>query len=100
MYYRQVKKGLWRNELSQEYYRLRTPQVAEILYDDLVPEDAEAVEAEGFAQAAVFSDRDRVIFAGRWENSVLLLKYNQEGALDLLEDLVPAAQAACEEVGT
>ena len=74
--------------------------MAEILYDDLVPEDAEAVEAEGFAQAAVFTDRDRLVFAGRWETSVLLLNYNQEGELDLLEDLVPAAQAVCEEVGT
>ena len=100
VYYRQVKKGLWRSELSQEYYRLRTPQVAEILYDDLVPEDAEPVEAESFDQAAVFTDRDRVIFAGRWENRVLLLNYNQEGELDLLEDLAPAAQAACEEVGS
>lgn len=100
VYYRQIKKTQWRNELSQEYYRLRTPQVAEVLYDDLVPEDAEPVEARGFTQAAVFTDRDRLMFAGRWETSVLLLNYNQEGELDLLEDLVPAAQAACEEVGT
>ena len=48
----------------------------------------------------MFPSRDRLVFAGRWENSVLLLNYNQEGELDLLEDLVPAAQAACEEVGT
>ena len=100
MYYRQIKKTQWRNELSQEYYRLRTPQVAQVLYDDLVPEDAEAVEAKGFTQAAVFPSRDRVIFVGRWENRVLLLNYNQEGELDLLEDLAPAAQAACEEVGS
>lgn len=100
VYYRQIKKTQWRNELSQEYYRLRTPQVAQVLYDDLVPEDAEAVEAKGFTQAAVFPSRDRVIFVGRWENRVLLLNYNQEGELDLLEDLAPAAQAACEEVGS
>ena len=74
--------------------------MAQVLYDDLVPEDAEAVEAKGFTQAAVFPSRDRVIFVGRWENRVLLLNYNQEGELDLLEDLAPAAQAACEEVGS
>ena len=67
---------------------------------DLVPEDAEPVEARGFTQAAVFTDRDRLMFAGRWETSVLLLNYNQEGELDLLEDLAPAAQVACEEVGS
>lgn len=99
-YYRQVREGRSRFELAVEYYRLRGAGTAAALYADLVPEGAAAVEAEGFTDAvlAVEPRFGRPIFVGLWEDRVLYLFYTEDGPLDPLEDIVPAARAACEEM--
>lgn len=97
-YYRQVREGRYRFELAVESYRLRGPGTAAALYADLAPEGSAAVEAEGFTDAALAVEprSGRHIFVGLWENRILYLLYEEDGPLDLLADIVPAAKAAAE----